>query len=175
MYSIPPKISQVKLKKKEYPRSCVLRQSYADYIFSTIPKDLQRYFQIVHKYEIHLTYTYIRNLQMTWGESSSSTLEGHLICFLQQIFHEKLKCSRDYYWNGGSNFANIFICLHNFLDSSLEKRQYVVIILILTMTSIHFLCSKHFFRSFSLQYYVLTSIFMAKVNNNRCVQVFFLL
>ena len=126
MYSIPPKISQVKLKKKEYPRSCVLRQSYADYIFSTIPKDLQRYFQIVHKYEIHLTYTYIRNLQMTWGESSSSTLEGHLICFLQQIFHEKLKCSRDYYWNGGSNFANIFICLHNFLDSSLEKRQYVV-------------------------------------------------
>ena len=122
MYSIPPKISQVKLKKKRISTKLRL----ANYIFSTIPKDLQRYFQIVHKYEIHLTYTYIRNLQMTWGESSSSTLEGHLICFLQQIFHEKLKCSRDYYWNGGSNFANIFICLHNFLDSSLEKRQYVV-------------------------------------------------
>ena len=59
---------------------------------------------------------------MTWGESSSSTLEGHLICFLQQIFHKKLKCSRYYYWNGGSNFANIFISLHNFLDSSLKKR-----------------------------------------------------
>ena len=164
MYSIPPKISQVKLKKKRI--STKLR--HANYIFATIPKDL------IFRFFTN-TFIHIMNLQMTWGESSSSTLEGHLICFLQQIFHEKLKCSRDYYWNGGSNFANIFICLHNFLDSSLEKRQYVVIILILTMTSIHFLCSKHFFRSFSLQYYVLTSIFMAKVNNNRCVQVFFLL
>ena len=111
MYSIPPKISQVKLKKKRI--STKLR--HANYIFATIPKDL------IFRFFTN-TFIHIMNLQMTWGESSSSTLEGHLICFLQQIFHEKLKCSRDYYWNGGSNFANIFICLHNFLDSSLEKR-----------------------------------------------------
>ena len=64
---------------------------------------------------------------MAWCEGSGASLSGNFLCSQQQCFREQLQSPGDDDWNRSCYLPNILVTLHNLLNPSLIKYQFISI------------------------------------------------